>query len=264
MPLENPSRPALLLRNLGLLARLGVASLVIAMVGGTTASGIFLYIHHQNRDERPGLTLDDVRAHYHGIVSEAPLLMALRANHPDTLDERDRDALIGWLEGDPNKLGQVYDSFDLGEDAPAEIIAVNCLSCHARSASGPDAAPEMPLDYWDDVRGLAISRDVQPVSIEILAASTHTHALGMASVGIAIALLALLTSWPRALTGGVLAIAGIGLVADLAGWWLTRQHIGFAYAIVAGGAAFNGGVGVLGLLILGDLCMPKPKTQPAA
>ncbi len=258
-------RPRMLLCELSLLARLGVAGLVIVAIGGTAASGLYLYMHHEERDEREGLTIDDVKAHYHGIVSEAPLLVSLEAGHPKTLEARDRELLIEWLRGDPATMSQTYDNLDLGEDAPAEIIAMSCLDCHARSSTGEGVAPEIALEYWDDVEALAISRDLQPVPLEILAASTHTHALGMSAIGIAIALLSLMTRWPRWLVGTVVAVTGVGLTADLAGWWLTRMDESFAYMVVAGGAGYGGGMTLLGVLIMLDLIWPRFKgNQPAS
>jgi hypothetical protein len=128
-----------------------------------------------------------------------------------------------------------------------------------RSSSGPEAAPDIPLEYWDDVQALAVSRNVQPVPLEILAASTHTHALGMAAIGGVIGLLGLLTSWPRRLVGLVVGAMGVGLMLDLGGWWLTRMEPGFAVMVVAGGTAYTGGLSLLGLLVLVDLCLPAKK-----
>ena len=174
-----------------------------------------------------------------------------------------RDILLDWLRGDPALLSQAYDDLDLGADAPAEIMAVSCMDCHARSATGPDAWPQVPLEYWDDVEALSISRDIQPVPLEILAASTHTHALGMASIGIAIALLGFLTSWPRRLVGLVVGVTGLGLAVDLSGWWITREMAEYAIAIAIGGGMYTGGMSLLGLMVLLDLCMPRGKAPSA-
>lgn len=250
------------LRDLGLFARLGIAGLVITMIGGTIASGVYLSMHHGDRDQRDGLTIDDVKAHYHGIVSPSPLLESLKAGHPESLQAVERERLIQWLEGDTATLSLSYDDLDLGADAPAEIMAINCLDCHARSSSGTvdglATAPEIPLEYWDDVYALAISKDIRPVDAEILALSTHTHALGMASMGIAIGLLALLTSWPRVATSVVLGATGVGLATDIGGWWLTRHDDLYAPLVVVGGFLFSGGICLLSAMILLDLCMPKP------
>ncbi len=256
---EHPLR----LRSLGLLARLGVAGFVITAIGGAAASGVYLSMHHNERDERAGLTLDDIKAHYHGIVSPAPLLESIELGHPEGLDARDRDILIEWLRGDPANLSPNYDNLDLGADAPAEVIAVSCLNCHARSSSGADAAPEIPLEYWDDVASLAVSRDVQPVPLEILAASTHTHALGMSAISAVIALLGFLTSWPRRFVGAAVAMTGVGLVLDLSGWWITRSVADYAVVVAAGGAMYTVGMTLIALMVLADLCMPRGATAAA-
>jgi hypothetical protein len=265
------SSPPRCLRDLGLLARIGVAFVVLTLIGGTAASGLYLYMVKEMRDERAGLTVDDIKGHYHGMSTKAPLLVALESGHPNELTPGDasdelpgdeRQALIDWLTGD--RLSQDFDNFDLGDFAPSEIMAVSCLDCHSRNSEGEHAAAEIPLEYWDDVEPLSASREISPVSIEILAASTHTHALGLSAVTLVLAWLALLTSWPRAIVGLVVAATGLGLLLDIGGWWLTREWIDFAYLIMGAGAVYNGGMVLLGLLVIGDVLMPAKKPTQAA
>ena len=247
-----------MLRSLGVLARLGVAGLVLTMLGGTAASGIYLNMHHGDRDQRDGLTVNDVRAHYHGVVSPSVLIESLDSGHPERLADRERSILLEWLRGDAAQLSLEYDNLDRGEDAPAEILFRACADCHSRSADGEDAYPELPLDYWDDVYSLAASTDIRPVDTEILAASTHTHALGMASMGLVMALLMFFTTMPRVIVSPVIAVTGVGLIADIGGWWLTRIDDTFAWMVVIGGVGFSAGMTVMSLLILIELCLPKP------
>lgn len=254
---STPRRP-FTLRDLSPLARLGVLATLVVLIGGTASSGAYLYLHHEKRDERPGLTIDDVKGHYHGVVSPSLLLEALRAGHPETLAQADRDALVQWLTGD--RVAQLYDDLDLGDNAPAEIIADGCLSCHARNAQGPEAYPKLPLEYWDDIRPHAFSKNIQPISVEILAASTHTHALGLAALTLALMAFAWCSSWPRALVSTLLAITGLGLMIDIGSWWLTRWNDVFAYAIVAGGIAYSTGATLLSLLIVADLLAPRQRS----
>jgi hypothetical protein len=256
------STPPRCLRDLGLLARFGVLCTVLTLLGGTAASGMFLYLKQEKRDERAGLTVDDIKGHYHGMSTKAPLLVALQDGHPNELTDSDlpaveRQALIDWLTGD--RVSRDFDNFDLGDMAPSEIMAVSCLDCHSRTSEGEHAAPGVPLEYWDDVEPLAASREISPVSIEILAASTHTHALGLSAVTLVLAWLALLTSWPRALVGLVVGATGLGLLLDIGSWWLTREWIDFAYLIMGAGAVYNGGMVLLGLAVIGDVLMPGKK-----
>ncbi len=242
------------LKDLHPLARVGVTLLVLTLLGGYVVSGLHLRWHYDNRDERAGFTLDDVRAAYHGITSESALLEALNAGHPEELAKPDRDALISWLGSD--RINIDYDNFDLGDEAPAEIIAVSCLDCHARGAEGPDAYPPLPLDRADDVLSIAYSRDVQPSPVEILAVSQHTHAPTMALVLLVVGVLGAMTRWWGWLTGLVLAVGGAGLLTDMGGQWLARDNDAWVYAIVGGGFAYTASVFVLGICVVCELWIP--------
>lgn len=254
------------LRSLGLGMRLGLSFLVLTFLGGLGASTVHLAWHHQNRDERPGLSADDVRGVYHGVRTRAPLRSALERGHPETLPAPAREALLTWMLGPPGPGGErppggnprwaeEYDSIDLGPDAPAEIIGANCVSCHARGASDP-VGKTIPLEFWDDVRALAISRDVQPMSLEILAATTHTHAISLAMMGLVAAALLAGTRLPRPLVSVLVLALGAGLFFDMASWWLAREHESLIWIIIAGGTAYNAGIAGALVLVLADLWWP--------
>jgi hypothetical protein len=241
------------LRSLGFSARLGITLLCLVFVIGFAASAGHLFYHDHKRDERPGLTVDDVQGVYHGIRSRAPMLVALEANHPETLPAEDRQRLISWLNG--TKLNEEYDNLDLGENAPAEIIARNCISCHARNSSD-DIAKKMPLEFFDDVRKVAVSRDIQPNSIEIVTASTHTHALSLATLSFVLIFLILGTRFKGGAIGMMIFVNGFGLLADIGGWWLTRSNPDFAKLIIAGGACYFISSLLMLLLVVIDLWLP--------
>lgn len=241
------------LRSLGFSARLGITLLCFVFVIGFAASAGHLFYHDHKRDERPGLTIDDVEGVYHGIRSRAPLLVALEANHPETLPAEDRQRLITWLTG--TKVTQEYDNFDLGENAPAEIIARNCISCHSRNSTD-EVAKKLPLEFLDDIRAVSVSRDIQPNSIEIVTASTHTHALSLATLSIALIFLLICTRFKGGAIGMIIFVNGFGLLADIAGWWLTRSNPDFAKLIIAGGALYFISSLLMLLLIVIDLWMP--------
>lgn len=250
-------QPTFRLRSLPVTLRLALACALLTLVGGSAASGLFLYMHYEKRDESPGLTITDIEGHYHGVRTLSPLVTSLSDGHPEGLDARKRQLLLDWLASD--NPGATYDDLDLGDDAPAEILAQDCLSCHSRSSTGPDAAPKIPLEFWDDVRVLSISRDIQPVDRKILAASTHTHALSLAMLAIVVGGLSVMTSWPRMLINLIALATCAGLLLDIASWWLAGEHVLFARVIVVAGAVFNAGLVLQCVLVLADLCMPAPK-----
>ncbi|MCK4873970.1 MAG: hypothetical protein KAS72_14710 [Phycisphaerales bacterium] len=246
------------LRSLGLTVRIALTCLVIVMLGGLTTSAVHMRIHHENRDERPGFSLDDIRGAYHGIQTKAPLVEALRRGHPDDVPEPVRDQLLAWLDGD--RISEDYDNLDLGDAAPAELIDQHCVRCHARQATeGDETSRSLPLEYWDDINEVAFSREVSPTSPEILTTSTHTHALSLGSMTIVIVLLMLATRWPARIAHPLIAIASIGLLVDLVCWWLARLHEVFVPILVIAGSAFGICSCLMLAAILIDLWFPAGK-----
>ncbi len=257
------------LRALSPAVRVGLTCLVLTALGGLAASAHHIVAHHQGRDERPGLSLDDIRGAYHGVRTTASLVISLQRDHPADVTEdadllltaRERDVLSRWLASD--RISEDYDSLDLGDAAPAEIMAARCLACHSRSSTlGDGVGQRIPLDYWDDVKKVAFSREINPVDVEILATSMHTHALSLATLSLVAGGLVLATAWPRRLVHGLIALMGIALAADLGGWWLARPWAAGVWIIVVGGSVFGAAVVLALLLVLVDLWRPAPEKAP--
>ncbi|MEM9082998.1 MAG: hypothetical protein AAGB34_05315 [Planctomycetota bacterium] len=251
------------LAELNVFMRLGIALLVVVLLGGYVVSGLHMQWHYDSRDGIEGLTIDDIKGHYHGVQSPSPLIAALESGHPETLPGTDREALLDWL-GSGSNLSERYDDLDLGDEAPAEIIAMSCLDCHSRGASGPDAYAELPLEYWDDIQPIAYATDIQPTTIEIVAMSQHTHAPTMAVVLIVLALLGVMTRANRFIMGSVVCIGAIGLLGDMASWWLARGNENWVYFIVAGGFLYGASTALVGLIVIVDCLIPAARSKPAS
>jgi mono/diheme cytochrome c family protein len=248
------------LRALPVSVRLGLSGLLVSLLMGLAASAMHLYWHYENRDERPGLTRDDITGAYHGLDAPSPLLRALERGHPESMAAAPRDALLAWLRGP--RVAEDYDSLDLADRAPAELIAANCLSCHSRRAEGAaPAAKAVPLDYWDDVKKIAFSREIRPAPAKITAMSMHAHALSLGIMSLVLAGLALGTGLPRWLMHGLVCVTGIALAADLAAWWGARYAEWVVLVIIVAGTVYNAGSGLLTLLVLADLWLPRRATE---
>ncbi len=70
------------LRSLPAGARLGLLCLCVVVLIGLGASATHLYWHYEKRDERAGLTYDDIAGAYHGMSSVAPLRSARATGAP--------------------------------------------------------------------------------------------------------------------------------------------------------------------------------------
>jgi hypothetical protein len=245
------------LRNLPLAVRLGISFMILTLLGGLVASGAHVFVHYQNRDEQPGLSLDDLTGAYHGVQTRAPLVTAVERGHPESLSEEDHELLLKWLRSD--RVTEDYDNLDLGDSAPVEILDAQCNNCHGRNATEGEGIWRLfPLDQFDDVKRLAISRNVRPVDIEILLASTHTHALSLAVIALLLSALALATRFSRRLVDMLVGLAGVSLFVDLACWWLARDSALFVPLLAGAGGLFAASAVSLSLLGLLDLWLPKP------
>ncbi|HTF86980.1 MAG TPA: hypothetical protein VK843_01130 [Planctomycetota bacterium] len=250
------------LRELGLAARLGLSALLVVISGGFIASGAHLINQHENRDERPGVSLTDLEGAYHGVQARAPLLEAIERGHPPELTAAERGVLLSWLGG--KRQSEDYDSIELGADAPAEILARRCVACHSRAGlEGEHKDAKVSLASWSDVSKLAISRRVEPLPAKVLAASTHAHALALAPLSLLLAVLVFATRFGRRLGGLLLATSGLALLADLSSWWLAREFSGLTPLIVVSGGVYALANAVSILLILADLWLARPATRAA-
>lgn len=247
------------LRDLPLGARIGLCALLVVIAGGFAASGAHLIAQHENRDERPGVSLADLEGAYHGVDTTAPLLGAIRRGHPSELNATERDVLLKWLGG--KRLSEDYDSLELGADAPAEILARRCTSCHSRAAlDGEHKDAKLALATWDEVSKAAFSRRIEPLPVKVLAASTHAHALALAPLSIVLLALLFATRFGSRFGSGLCALAGFSLAVDLGSWWLARSFSGFALPIVVAGSSYALAMAVCAGLVFLDLWLPRKVT----
>ncbi|MAJ28427.1 hypothetical protein CBD41_03275 [bacterium TMED181] len=244
------------LHGLPLGVRLGLTGLCLVLLGGLFASFQHMKNHYSDRDAKPEFSIDDVVSAYHGLDSPAPLKVALEKGHPETLPEAQKTILLNWLNGD--RVLMKYDSEDWPE-VPADILDEYCLSCHTRDQAESQGIPA--LEYFDDIQKLVVSRKVEKTPDEILAASTHAHALSMSIQGIVVLLLALLTAWSTRSVSFLCALMGLGLLGDISGWWLARYSPAFVTLIMVSGAAYSGVQALLLGGILWDTWFGSAKSE---
>jgi hypothetical protein len=238
--------------------RLGLTALLLVVFVGIAASAAQVWHHYHNRDESDAMTLDDLRAAYHGLNRPAPLLTALERGHPATLKPEQREVLLKWLRS--GRIAEDYESIDLGPASPGEIISASCVSCH--SPRGTDAAARAtPLDTIEHIRTLASSKQVNRNPDNVIIASMHAHALALTTLSIALLALLCATRLPRGVVSLLAALHGLGLLADIGSWWLARQSEPFVYVIAGAGWVYNGTLVLIALLVIADLWLPRKQSS---
>ncbi len=252
---------ALKLCNLPLLAKIGLSGLLITFGGGLLASFITLQNHYENRDERRGLTKDDITAAYAGLQTPSPLMAVVDGRHPkvDLPVELKPDAaatLRKWLLAD--RQSENFDNFDFADPTPKDILAASCVSCHG--PQGQDAsARALALDRWESVTKVAFARKIERTPDKIKAISTHVHATAMATMSVAICGLALVASFLRKLSILLIGLTGAALAVDIGAWWLAPSFPWTVYLIIGGGAIYNLGTGLLLVLIFVSTWLPRER-----
>ena len=167
----------------------------------------------------------------------------------------------GGVGGGADPVQQGYDEPAPGasEDAltAADVLDERCVSCHGAAAAGPNAFKELSLERWPDVRKVAYSKKLEPISIEILAQSTHAHALSIPVFTLLACACFLATRWPRWLRHGVFSLAFVGLFLDLGAMWLARSWEPACALIVAGGGLYGLALGIAVVGSLGSMWLGR-------
>ncbi|KAA3608984.1 MAG: hypothetical protein DWQ01_10400 [Planctomycetota bacterium] len=252
------------LHQLPLALRLGLTAFLLILAIGYAASVAFLWDHHGKRDEKPGLSTDDMLAAYTPIERPAPLLAAVEGDHAAQYltEGDDLQVLSKWLLGD--RIAEDYESLELGDLSPKEILEESCLQCHARKADqGGGIGQTMPLEFWDDVKEVAFPKNMNPPEKEILVMSTHAHAQTIPLVSILVFGLLLLSRWPKFIRHGLFAAGFLALLVDIACWWLARSWPTAAWLVWAAGGVFGACFVFALLAALGDLWLPAKRASNA-
>ena len=78
-------------------------------------------------------------------------------------------------------------------------------------------------------------------------------------MSVCIGLLCTMTSWRRCTVEICWLVMGLGLVGDIGSWWIARQMEAAVYVIIGAGALYNGGVGIILLMLAFELLRPRIK-----
>ena len=260
---------SLRLRHQSVALRLALSLFLLIITGGYACALFHIWDHHGKKDDEKGLSVTDLIGFYAGIERKAPLLRILddpgHAGRVPDLTAPEAELLKKWLSGslvplrggeDPIHAGYEYLPDDAPDDAlsPADVLDERCNRCHAPGAQlGEGIGDRIPLNNLPSLKSVAYSKKLTRITPEILAASTHAHALGIAPYALLVCLLFLATAWPAGLRNGVVLLCFLGLFIDLASMWLARIDPVFVWVMIGGGALHGLALGFAILASLVDL-----------
>jgi hypothetical protein len=270
------------LRDLSLAARITLTAFLFVVGCGYLVALAKIYTTHHAADGVPGMSLDDLRAVYHGLdrtVTGAPPALPspmLKQVSPGGKmrkkllkgGESAERALVTWL-----KQGAKVETFaqaglaQQGDPSARQVIADRCIECH-NSATGE----ERETPYADTAEAeprfdLVARKSTPPVvtasestrvlhfermnTLDLLQV-THAHIITIPLFALVIAVLFLHTGLGSRMK---LLIAPLPLLAtcvDLGCWWLARPWEPAIYGIAAAGLVFGVALALQMLCVLGS------------
>jgi hypothetical protein len=265
-------------------------TLFLAIVGpGYLVAVNNIYWQHNKADGREGMSVDDIRAVYHGmevevteeVVLESEMLEEVRPEgsmhrYLKKGGEPAIRALTRWLED-----GAKESDFDrkalyaAGDPSAREVIAAQCVECHHADggdmedlpyAESADAQPRYELVAVTALPPAPKSETntmvIEPISVPRLVHITHAHILSIPVFTLMVAVLFLMTGFSPSVK---LVLAPLPMLAtglDFASWWLARVAEPFVYGIAAAGALFGITYGLQIVCILGSMWFGKRAKPP--
>ncbi|MDD5364111.1 MAG: elongation factor-1 alpha [Gallionellaceae bacterium] len=177
-------------------------------------------------DGKNYLTAKDLVIAYSGNPEGSKMQTALQGPMADMLDADNKKIVYTWLhEGAPKEK---YDS------TINPILQDHCVACHNAAAN-----PNLP-DYtsWEGVQ--KVTTVDTGMSIATLIRVSHIHLFGLTFIffitGFIYAHSYVRPAWFKCV---VLATPFLGLILDIAAWYLTKVWHGFAWAVIVGGALYG-------------------------
>ncbi len=195
-----------------------VTGLGLMMAGGQ------IMLTHGMADGKFGLSIDDIVYSYYGNREGSKLESKLNGSMQDKATPEENLTMIKWArDGAPEAQW---------EPIIKPIVDAKCAMCHASMPTLPN------VTKYAEMR--EISHVDQGAEIESLTRVSHIHLFGIAFIfffiGLIFSMAVGFNKWLKAL---LIVVPFAFLIVDVAAWWLTKMHPGFAYLVIVGGFGYS-------------------------
>ncbi|RQW84493.1 MAG: hypothetical protein EHM62_00575 [Methylococcus sp.] len=193
-----------------------------------------LYITHQGRDGKAGLSVEDIVISYYGSSSQTRLAGAINGiMRPNLKYDSDKDVILKWIQ-----QGADEPTFN---QSIAPILVRDCIKCHT-----PAINPSLPnLTSYDGVSEVARPGGA---SMPFLIRVSLIHLFGIAFILYFIGRIFLLCDLNVAIKRVAVVIPFLAMMLNVLSWFVTRSLPWFAYVVVASGALMGVSMGLQILL----------------
>lgn len=276
------------LANLSLPAKLLVTLFLLIIGPGYLFGTVNIFYKHQLADDEPGLTLDDLRATFHGMEKtfkpdDKRIVNSLMLTQvsPDGemreyLEEGGEPAVRGlttWLENEAKENEFTQEGLAQAGDPSAQaIIKAHCIVCHNADGGEMEDVPYAETEESDPQYTLVMetakpditveesgeqTKIYKPTSESRLVQITHVHILTMPVFTFLTGVLFLMTGISTKLKLLIGPLPMLAVMLDIGGWWAARFIEPFIYVIAAAGGIFGAMYALQILCVLGSLWLGK-------
>ncbi len=276
------------LAKLTLPAKLMVTLFLLLVGPGYLCGTANIFFQHQMADGEPGLTIDDLRAAFHGMektykpedkkIVNSAMLKEVRPDGSmrEYLEKGGEPAIRGllkWLENEA-KEGE-FDQSGLaqeGDPSAKAIIQAHCIECHNADdgdssdipyADTAQSEPQYSLvmematpEVTKEVSGVQ-TQVIKPISIPRLVHVTHAHIFTVSVFTFLVGVLFMMTGVPDKLKLLIGPLPLLAVLLDIGGWWAARWFEPFIYVIGAAGAILGTFYALQILCVLGSLWLGR-------
>ena len=212
------------LTRLALPVKILFTGYLVAIGVGLMMAGLQILLTHGMADGKFGLSLDDVIYSYYGNREGSKLESKLNGSMKDKAPPEERLEIIKWARNGASK--EEWDA------RISKIMQQRCAMCHSNMPSLPDVAKY-------DVAAKLGEVD-QGASVSQLTRVSHIHLFGISFIFMFVGFIfSFAYGFKRWLKVALILTPFAFLVLDIASWWLTKLHPGFAWLTIIGGAAYT-------------------------
>jgi hypothetical protein len=180
-----------------------------------------IWLSYAPVDQKPGLSIDDIRLSFYGDPSGSKLEKAITGSMSQYLSsEADKEAILNWIAAGGKEAA--FDSIQ-------PILSVSCDTCHSIevATAGYITATYKHLEpLLQTDTGKSWSR---------LVSLSHTHVNALLPLMFCLSVVFTFTRYSNRIKGVLMVFSFASFVIDVASWWLAKLVAAFAPLVIIGG-----------------------------
>jgi len=228
------------LENLALPVKALFTGYLLAIGLGLLMSGVQIMLTHGMADGKLGLSMDDMVYSYYGDREGSKLEAKLNGSMKDYAPGEAKLVMIKWARaGAPE-----------GEWEPKikPLTEQYCDGCHANIPGLTKVGEKDTM-----IKVAAIDSGA---SISTLTRVSHIHLFGIAFIFFFVGLIFSFATGFSTIVKALLIFTPFAfLIIDIAAWWLTKMHPGFAWLVMVGGVGYSLAATVMIFSSLYQMCV---------